>query len=137
MSDFSKEGLIIAVDFDGTIVEDKYPEIGEPYTQTIKFLKDSKEQGHKLILWTCRTGAELDEAIQACRSFGLEFDAVNDNLPEIQEKYQDNARKVYADIYYDDKAVKAPLNADLSGHALRYILNLIQAKEKEREENAI
>lgn len=97
--------MIIAVDFDGTIVTDKFPEIGSPIEDTINLLKLYKGRGDKLILWTCRTGTSLMEAVDFCRwDLGLEFDAINDNLPEIQEFWGQNCRKVYADVYIDDKA---------------------------------
>lgn len=97
--------MIIAVDFDGTIVTDKFPDIGSPIEDTVKLLKLYKGRGDKLILWTCRTGTALMEAVDFCRwDLGLEFDAINDNLPEIQEVWGQNCRKVYADVYIDDKA---------------------------------
>lgn len=97
--------MIIAVDFDGTIVTDKFPEIGSPIWDTVKALKKHQENGDKIILWTCRTGAALIEALDFCRwELDLIFDAINDNLPEIQAEWGQNCRKVYADVYIDDKA---------------------------------
>lgn len=99
--------MIIAVDFDGTIVENKYPEIGKPIESTIKRLRTHKANGDKLILWTCRVGKQLLEAVDFCRwDLGIEFDAVNDNLLESQLKYGDNPRKIFADEYWDDRAVQ-------------------------------
>jgi len=95
--------MIIAVDFDGTIVSDAYPKIGKPRMRTINYIKDMKEQGCKLILWTCRHDEQLEEALKFCKEIGLEFDAVNDNLDEIKELYGNNSRKIYADIYIDDR----------------------------------
>lgn len=97
--------LIIAVDFDGTLVEDKFPLIGSPNSKLIDHLKDRKEKGAKLILWTCRNGAALATAVQFCSFLGLEFDAVNENLPEVKALFGGDTRKVYADIYYDDKSI--------------------------------
>lgn len=94
---------IIAIDFDGTLFETDYPTIVSPNLGVIDAAKWCKECGDKLILWTCREGPELDAAIQACREYGLEFDAVNDNLPELKEKWGNNPRKVSADDYWDDK----------------------------------
>lgn len=94
---------IIAIDFDGTLFETDYPTIVSPNLGVIDAAKWCKECGDKLILWTCREGPELDAAIQACREYGLEFDAVNDNLPEMKEKWGNNPRKVSADDYWDDK----------------------------------
>lgn len=94
---------VIAIDFDGTLFETDYPTIVSPNLGVIDAAKWCKERGDKLILWTCREGPELDAAIQACREYGLEFDAVNDNLPELKEKWGNNPRKVSADDYWDDK----------------------------------
>ena len=98
--------MIIAVDFDGTITkESKWPELGEPNMPFIKELIRRRNNGDKLILWTCRDGDLLQAAINFCKTFGLEFDAVNENLPEIIETYG-GSRKISADLYVDDKAVK-------------------------------
>lgn len=102
MSD-RREYKVIAIDFDGTIFETEYPKILRPILPVIELAKARKAAGDKLILWTCREGAELDAAIEACREYGLEFDAVNDNLPELKEKWKNNPRKIAADEYWDDK----------------------------------
>ena len=100
--------MIIAVDFDGTITkESKWPELGEPNMPLINELIRRRNNGDKLILWTCRNGDLLRAAINFCKTFGLEFDAVNDHLPELKEKFGNDTRKVYADLYVDDKAVKS------------------------------
>ena len=78
---------IIAVDFDGTLCFSNWPELGEPNRPLIEYLRSQKNQGNKLILWTCRAGEALDKAVSWCREHELEFDAVNDNLPEIIELY--------------------------------------------------
>ena len=96
--------MIIAVDFDGTLCENKYPEIGEPNADLIKQLLKQQENGDKFILWTCRTGKLLDEALIWCRELGIVFDAINENLPERIEQYGGDCRKVSADEYWDDKA---------------------------------
>lgn len=94
--------LKIAIDFDGTIVEHKYPKIGNEIPFAIHTLKALQKKGHKLILWTYRSGAELQEALQFCNSRGLEFYAVNKTYPE--EKMDDNtSRKILADYYIDDR----------------------------------
>ncbi|NOY37607.1 MAG: hydrolase [Chlorobi bacterium] len=94
--------LRIAVDFDGTIVEHKYPEIGEIKLFAFETLKSLQERGCNLILWTFRTGTELDEAVNFCRENGMEFYAVNKNYPE-EEWNETVGRKIDADIYIDDK----------------------------------
>lgn len=101
----------LAVDFDGTIVTDKFPEIGEPNWEFIEWLKKCKDNGCRLILWTCRNNTSptcpgvLDNAVEFCNSIGLEFDAINENLPEVKEKWGGDTRKVLADYYLDDKSV--------------------------------
>lgn len=96
---------IIAVDFDGTLCENDYPRIGFGNLNLIEHLKHEKRNGAKLILWTCRAGKELLEAICWCSDVGLHFDAVNENLPEMIEKFGRDTRKIYADEYIDDRAV--------------------------------
>lgn len=96
--------MIIAVDFDGTIVEHKYPSIGTELPFAIETLKRLKEEGHRLILWTVREGKLLDEAVAFCRERGLEFYAINRDYPE-EEKGRNNhfSRKLKADLWIDDR----------------------------------
>ena len=100
-----REYQIIAVDFDGTLCYSKWPECGEPNKPLIDNLKKMKTDGHKLILWTCRIGEALSNAISWCKEQGLEFDAINDNLPEIVEYYGSNSRKISCDWYIDDRNI--------------------------------
>ncbi|MFO8022442.1 MAG: hypothetical protein R6U65_08245 [Perlabentimonas sp.] len=96
--------LKVAVDFDGTIVENKFPSIGKPMLFAFETLKAMQQSGILLILWTVRKGKELDEAVEFCRSKGLEFYAINANYPE--EEYDPNAsRKIEADIFIDDRNI--------------------------------
>jgi hydroxymethylpyrimidine pyrophosphatase-like HAD family hydrolase len=92
----------IAVDFDGTIVEHEYPKIGKEKLFAFRTLKELEKQGARLILWTFRTGKELDEALEYCRNNGIEFYAVNRNYPE-EIMDETVSRKIDADIYIDDK----------------------------------
>lgn len=94
----------IAVDFDGTIVEHVYPAIGKEMLFAFQTLKELQKLGHYLILWTYRTGKELEEAVEYCRSNGIEFYAVNKNYPE-EIVDENTSRKIYADIYIDDKNI--------------------------------
>src|ERR1043165_5517522 len=100
----SENSKVIAVDFDGTIVEHKYPAIGKEMLFAFATLKALKQKGHKLILWTIRTGELLDEAVEFCRQNGVEFYAVNCNYPEevLDEKA---SRKLNVDIFIDDRNV--------------------------------
>lgn len=93
---------IIAVDFDGTIVEHAYPKIGKEMLFAFATLKALQAKGHKLILWTIRTGHLLDEAVEFCRQNGVEFYAVNKNFPD-EEWSPDTPRKLNADIFIDDR----------------------------------
>ena len=98
--------MIIAVDFDGVICTNgHFPEIGPPNMRVINALISRKRNGTHLILWTCRTGDALAKAVNFCRNFGLEFDAVNENLPMMIEQFGEDCRKVYADAYLDDKSM--------------------------------
>lgn len=99
---------IYAVDFDGTICESIFPGKGKPNMALINHLIKRRKQGNKIILWTCRVGDSLNEAVEWCRQFGLEFDTVNENLPEMVEYWGGESRKVFADVYIDDKAVNKP-----------------------------
>lgn len=96
--------MIIAVDFDGTIVQHKYPQIGDEIPFAIESLLELQKEGHQLILWTYRTGALLYEAVDYCESKGLEFYAVNKNYPE-EEFDESVSRKIYADLYIDDRNI--------------------------------
>ncbi len=93
----------IAVDFDGTLCYSKWPELGQPNHALIEYLQEWKRNGNKLILWTCRAGEALSKAVEWCREQNLEFDAINDNLPEIIEFYGHNSRKISCDYYIDDR----------------------------------
>lgn len=94
---------IIAVDFDGTLCENKWPEIGMPNEELIEYLKKRQTNGEKLILWTNRVGNRLDEAVKWSAEKGLVFDAVNENLPEIVEAFGVDPRKIFANEYIDDR----------------------------------
>lgn len=102
MVDFN--GVKIAVDFDGTIVEHAFPLIGKEKLFAFQTLTELNKMGARLILWTFRSGKELEEAVEYCRKNGVEFYAVNKNYPE--EVYDETiSRKIDADIYIDDKNV--------------------------------
>lgn len=102
--------MIIAVDFDGTLCSDSYPLIGEPNLPLIEHLIVLQDiYDAKIILWTCRCKKELKEAVEYCKSYGLEFDAINDNVPESISRFGSNSRKIFADYYIDDKNVDVGL----------------------------
>ena len=97
---------IIACDFDGTLCENKFPDIGCPKRKIIKKLKQEQQNGSKIILWSCRESILLQSAIKWCKDLGIVFDAVNDNLSETIEWMGYNPRKIYATEYWDDKGMK-------------------------------
>ena len=99
---------IVAVDFDGTLCENEWPEIGEPRQAVIDYVRDQQRQGAKLILWTNRSGEKLDEAVAWCGKHRLVFNAVNENLPEMIEAFGGDCRKVFANEYIDDRAIPMP-----------------------------
>ena len=95
--------MIYGVDFDGTLCEHKFPEIGKPNMELINKLREKKVNGDKLILITCRGYEYLADAVKWCNEFGLYFDAVNDDLQEIKNTFVQKSIKVYADVYLDDR----------------------------------
>ncbi|WP_321519183.1 BT0820 family HAD-type phosphatase [uncultured Bacteroides sp.] len=95
--------MIIAVDFDGTIVEHQYPKIGNEIPFAIETLKKLQEDQHRLILWSVREGHLLEEAIEFCRERGLEFYAANKDFPEEHGKGKGYSRKLKADLFIDDR----------------------------------
>ena len=98
--------MVIAIDFDGTIVENHYPEIGQERPFAIETLKMLIRDHHRLVLWTCREGRLLDDAVAWCRQRGVEFYAVNRDYPE--ETIEGNphfTRKLKADLFIDDRSI--------------------------------
>jgi hypothetical protein len=94
--------MIIAVDFDGTIVEHAYPEIGKEIPFAIETLKMLQQDQHLLVLWTVREGDLLDEAVKYCEDKGLIFYAINSNMPDrVDEQF--STRKVSVDLFIDDR----------------------------------
>lgn len=126
MTDFTN--IKIAVDFDGTIVEHEYPGIGKEILFAFQTLKELNKLGANLILWTFRTGKELEEAVEYCRKNGVEFYAVNKNYPE--ERFDETvSRKINADIFIDDKNI----GGFPGWSAIWQMLNPFELQEKEAE----
>ena len=96
--------IIAAVDFDGILCQDKFPEIGKPNYDMVSFVRRLQASGIETILWTSRVGDRLAEAIAWCEDRGLHFTSVNDNTPSNKEQYGTDPRKVYADVYIDDRS---------------------------------
>ena len=99
---------IIAVDFDGCLVANRYPDIGEPINETIVAVLQEQYRGAKIILWTCRSGGLLDDAVAWCEGRGIRLAAANRNLPETIAAFGGDTRKIHADAYWDDKARRMP-----------------------------
>lgn len=95
---------IIGVDFDGTLAVTKgtYPKIQKPIQEVIDYILEEQKKGAYLILVTMREGDVLDQAVKWCREQGIEFDAVNDNLPHMKEFFKNNPRKIFCNEYLDD-----------------------------------
>ena len=120
--------MIIAVDFDGTIVEDKYPKIGKLRNNSIEVLKKLQEEGHYVILWTCRDGSELEEAFLFLKENGFVPDKINYHSDKMIELYPDSKpKKVYADIYIDDRNFSSYCNDMFLDW--RFIYKAISGKE--------
>ena len=110
--------MVIAIDFDGTITDKNiFPEIGEPREYAFEAIHNLQTAGHKIILWTCRYGKSLLEAINWLAKYNIKLDAYNENI------YSLDSRKVVADVYIDDKNVFMVDNVDW--HKIEeYILSL-------------
>ena len=102
------EVKVVAVDFDGCLCENAWPEIGAPHLNVIYAAKAERAAGTKLVLWTCRCGELLENAVTWCADQGLFFDAVNEQVPELRNNYGTDSRKVFAHEYWDDRAKRMP-----------------------------
>ena len=107
MSNMPRDYIIYAVDFDDTLCKSIWPGTGEPNEKLADFVRKEHEKGNKIILWTCRCGKLLDDAVQWCKDNNIPIDAVNNNIPETVEDWGVNCRKVHADYYIDDKMLNA------------------------------
>lgn len=123
------ETLIIAVDFDGTIVEDAYPKIGKPMLFAFETLKMLQQKGHRLILWTYRSEEKLDEAVAFCKDNGIEFYAINQSFPE-EEFKTTISRKIHADLFIDDRNIGGFLGW---GEIYQMITNSAPPKPKKKK----
>jgi len=124
--------LTIAVDFDGTIVEEAYPKIGKPKLFAFETLIRLQKDGHRLILWTYRSDIRLQEAVEFCKENGLEFYAVNKSFPEEQFNYT-KSRKIHADLFIDDRNIGGFIGWGEIYQMLtnpKYNLNNIKKKKK-------
>lgn len=128
--------LIFAIDFDGTIVEDKYPEIGPVKTEVVKKIKKLQNEGHEFILWTCREGKDLISALEVLDKIGLKFVEINANPQYRIDMFNgSDCRKVGADFYVDDRALSIPdfitfNNTVPSANAIKKLLKELKAEAK-------
>lgn len=126
--------IIYAVDFDGCLCDEAYPDIGKPNKDLIGFLIQAQISGCKIILWTCRTGGALERAVEWCKGHGLMFDAVNDDVSDIKQHFVGSGnRKIYADVYIDDKAINySSINGECHGktkhEAFKYARNIAERR---------
>lgn len=117
--------MVIAVDFDGTIVENCHPQIGAPKIFAFETLREMAKERHLLILWTTRTGEHLREAVEFCASHGVQFYAVNSSFPE--EKYDGtSSRKINCEMFISHKNLGG---MDGWGEMWQYIQNSTEHKK--------
>lgn len=108
--------MILCVDFDGTLVVHEYPKIGREVPYAVEVLKELIARGDKIILWTMRSGIELEEAVLWCKERGIELYGVNDNPDQLSWT---TSRKVFANVYIDDAALGCPLTCSATSVAKR------------------
>ena len=125
--------MIVAVDFDGVLCKNEFPEIGTPNYAVISAVREMIDMGHEVILWTARVEKELEDAVAWCEDRGLHFTAINDNAPsnkaEFATMYHTAPRKIYADIYLDDH------NLGFDGREFRSDLKALLRKLREEQTN--
>ena len=103
LEQIAEDGYTVAVDFDGTLCVSEWPKIGRPHQAIIDKLIQLQRCGINTILWTCREGDSLQEAVDWCERHGLRFTSVNANTPLKLATFQVDSRKVGAEEYWDDK----------------------------------
>lgn len=130
--------MIIAVDFDGILCDNKFPDIGEPNYEMISLMRQLIDLGCEVVLWTSRVDNPLAEAVKWCEDRGLHFAAINDNAPSNIEKYKaqfpNGTRKVYADVYIDDHNLEYAMSSVGESAALVLIRRLIREIKRYKKE---
>lgn len=110
--------MIIAVDFDGVLCGNEFPNIGPPNYEVISLIRQLIDKGHEVVLWTSRNGDELKNAVEWCKDYGLHFCSVNEPAPSNEKEYADKypiqSRKIYADIYIDDHNLESVVSSKRS-----------------------
>jgi len=119
--------MYVAIDFDGTMVTHKYPEIGEPLDYALETVHKLMEAGHKIILYTMRSDTEkgdrLQQAVDYMEENGIKLWAVNENP---SQKYWTESPKIFANLYIDDAALGIPAEVTASG---RLMVNWVEVEE--------
>ena len=128
--------MTIAVDFDGTIVEHRYPRIGEEIPFAVETLKLLQQEKHRLILWSVREGELLEEAVEWCRARGLEFYAANKDYPEEERDHQGFSRKLKADLFIDDRNVGGIPDWGIIYEMIKEKKTFADIYSQQREENS-
>lgn len=95
--------MIIAIDFDGTIAEHLYPEVGELRPMAKEVITLLYERGHEIIIWTCRYGATAELAKQSLISWGIPYHKFNEHIDHVKEEFGNDTRKIFAHVYIDDR----------------------------------
>lgn len=95
--------MIIAIDFDGTIVYNEYPNIGTLKPHAKEIINTLYERGHKILIWTCRTRLLEHQAIEFLKEEGIKFHYCNNQLPEVISEYGNDVRKLSYDVLIDDR----------------------------------
>ena len=117
--EWERMNKVIAVDFDGTLCENAWPDIGAPKEAVMDYIIRQRQTGARIILWTNRSGVLLENAVAWCAVHGILFDAVNENLPDIVQRFGSDSRKVFADEYLDDKMIPLPEKVNRRRRKLR------------------
>lgn len=101
------KNMVFAIDWDGTIVPDGcYPKTGEPKPNAINVIERLINDGHKIIIWTCRGGMEQTECIRAkLNEYGIFDFIINEHLQETLDAFEHSSPKVFADVYIDDRGI--------------------------------
>lgn len=101
----TKKRLVIGVDFDGTLVEEAFPEIGALKQETVEFINQAKKQGHLIIIWTARSNQKADEAKEFLEKNNIYYDYFNENPEDPYALRGEQGRKIFCDIYLDDRCI--------------------------------
>lgn len=126
--------MIIAVDFDGILCENRFPDIGPPNYEVISLVRELIDKRHEVVLWTTRNGEELTAAVDWCGDRGLHFCNVNGPAPsnmEIDGSYPTSSRKIYADIYIDDHNLEFLGRNGNVEVGIKQLLNILRKGVKE------